>query len=121
MPVFERVIAPKVTLVDLLDRVLDRGLVIDADIIISLAGVPLVGIKLRAALAGMETMVQYGLMREWDNRIRGLTLESTKKEQEPVPVGPAVASIPLFKMTGCERDSECGAQTSQGTRRLTKG
>ncbi|MFH1140473.1 MAG: gas vesicle protein, partial [Chloroflexota bacterium] len=42
--------APKATLVDLLDRVLDRGLIIDADIIISLAGVPLIGIKLRAAL-----------------------------------------------------------------------
>ncbi|MDP2935066.1 MAG: gas vesicle protein [Dehalococcoidia bacterium] len=70
MATFERVIAPKATLVDLLDRVLDRGLIIDADIIISLAGVPLIGIKLRAALAGMETMVQYGLMREWDNSIR---------------------------------------------------
>ena len=70
MTTFERVIAPKATLVDLLDRVLERGLVIDADIIIALAGVPLIGIKLRAALAGMETMVQYGLMREWDNSIR---------------------------------------------------
>lgn len=70
METYQRVIAPKATLVDLLDRVLDRGLVIDADIIISLAGVPLVGIKLRAALAGMETMVQYGLMREWDQSIR---------------------------------------------------
>jgi hypothetical protein len=66
----QRVIAPKATLVDLLDRVLDRGLVINADIIISLAGVPLIGINLRAALAGMETMVQYGLMREWDKSIR---------------------------------------------------
>lgn len=64
------VIRPQAGLVDLLDRVLERGLVIDADIIISLAGVPLIGIKLRAALAGMETMVQYGLMREWDKSIR---------------------------------------------------
>ena len=58
------------TLVDLLDRVLDRGLVINADIIICLAGVPLIGINLRAALAGMETMVKYGVMREWDESIR---------------------------------------------------
>lgn len=70
MATYERVIAPRATLADLLDRVLDRGLVIDADIIIALAGVPLVGIKLRAAVAGMETMAQYGLMREWDNSIR---------------------------------------------------
>ena len=62
------------TLVDLLDRVLDRGLVLNADIIISLAGVPLIGINLRAALAGMETMTRYGLMRDWDNDIRNRAL-----------------------------------------------
>lgn len=61
---------PRATLVDLLDRILDRGLVINADIIISLAGVPLIGINLRAALAGMETMLKYGVMAEWDQKIR---------------------------------------------------
>ncbi len=60
----------KATLVDLLDRVLEKGLVINADIIISVAGIPLLGINLRAALAGMETMLKYGLMREWDERTR---------------------------------------------------
>ena len=58
------------TLADLLDRVLDKGLVIDADIVISLAGVPLLGISLRAALAGMETMLKYGLMKDLDKQIR---------------------------------------------------
>ncbi|MEK7689076.1 MAG: gas vesicle protein, partial [Deltaproteobacteria bacterium] len=57
--------------IDLLDRVLDKGLVIRADIIISLAGIPLVGINLGAAIAGMETMVRYGIMEEWDKEIRG--------------------------------------------------
>jgi hypothetical protein len=61
---------PQASLVDLLDRVLDRGLMIQADIIITLAGVPLIGIKLQAALAGMETMVHYGLLEEWDQEIR---------------------------------------------------
>ena len=60
----------RVTLVDLLDRVLDKGLIINADIIISVAGIPLIGVNLRAALAGMETMVKYGVMKEWDERIR---------------------------------------------------
>lgn len=58
------------TLVDLLDRVLDRGLVVQADLIICLAGVPLIGVSLRAALAGMETMLNYGMMREWDESSR---------------------------------------------------
>jgi len=61
----------QVTLVDLLDRVLDKGLVINADIIISVAGIPLIGVNLRAALAGMETMVKYGMMKTWDEKIRG--------------------------------------------------
>lgn len=58
------------TLVDLLDRVLDKGLVINADIIVSVAGVPLIGVNLRAALAGMETMLKYGMMQEWEQKSR---------------------------------------------------
>lgn len=66
----EAVRSPSSTIVDLLDRVLDKGLVINADIIISVAGIPLIGVSLRAALAGMETMLEYGIMRDWDVRIR---------------------------------------------------
>jgi len=56
----------RATLSDLLDRVLDKGIIINADIVISLADVPLIGVNLRAAIAGMETMVKYGLMRDYD-------------------------------------------------------
>ena len=63
------------TLVDLLDRVLDKGLIIQADIIISVAGIPLIGVNLRAAVAGMETMLQYGLMKDWDECIRSQETE----------------------------------------------
>ncbi len=72
------------TLVDLLDRVLDKGLVINADIIISLAGVPLIGVNLRAALAGMETMLKYGVMEEWDGRTRAWDSKHRKKNVEPI-------------------------------------
>lgn len=58
--------ARKATVVDLLDKVLDKGLIINADIIISLADVPLIGVKLSAALAGIETMLDYGMMRDWE-------------------------------------------------------
>ena len=75
----------RATLVDLLDRVLDKGLVINADIIICLAGVPLIGVNLRAALAGMETMQKYGLMTDWDQSIRAWEREHREKG-EPVLV-----------------------------------
>lgn len=49
------------TLVDVVDRVLDKGLVINADIMVSVAGVELLGIKIKAALASFETAARYGL------------------------------------------------------------
>lgn len=49
------------TLVDVIDRILDKGLVINADITVSIAGVELLGIKIRAALASFETAAKYGL------------------------------------------------------------
>lgn len=56
--------AGQATLVDLLDRVLDKGLMLNADLIVSLAGVPLIAVSLRAAIASVETMSKYGMMRE---------------------------------------------------------
>ena len=49
------------TLVDVVDAILDKGLVINADITVSVVGVELLGIKIRAALASFETAARYGL------------------------------------------------------------
>lgn len=49
------------TLATLIDRVLDKGLVLNADIMVSLKDVELLGIKIRAALASFETAARYGL------------------------------------------------------------
>lgn len=57
-------------LVELLDKILDKGVLLNADVIISVAGIPLVGVNLRAALAGIETMLEYGMMEAWDESIR---------------------------------------------------
>jgi len=43
-------------LVEILDRVLDKGVVISGDIVISVAGVDLIYLGLRALLSSMETM-----------------------------------------------------------------
>lgn len=60
----------RATLSDLLERVLEKGLILDADIVIVLAGIPLIGVKLKAAIAGIETMRKYGLMVDWDHKTR---------------------------------------------------
>jgi ribosomal protein S27AE len=45
----------------IIDTLLDKGLVINADITVSVAGVELLGIRIRAALASFETAARYGL------------------------------------------------------------
>lgn len=67
-------------LVDLLDRILVKGVVLHADIIITVAEIPLIGINLRAAIAGIKTMLDYGMMEAWDEKIRRIALE---EGQEP--------------------------------------
>ncbi|OYR39575.1 gas vesicle protein GvpM [Halorubrum sp. Hd13] len=57
-------------LVDLVDAVLRTGAVVEADVVITVADVPLVGLKLRAALAGMKTMTEHGVFEEWDEAHR---------------------------------------------------
>ena len=49
------------TLVDVVDAILDKGMVINADITVSVVGVELLGIKIRAAIASFETAAKYGL------------------------------------------------------------
>jgi hypothetical protein len=56
--------------VDLVDALLREGVILDADVVITVADVPLVGVKLRAAVAGMTTMTEYGLFEAWDEEIR---------------------------------------------------
>jgi gas vesicle structural protein len=46
----------RVRLVELVDRVLDRGVVLRGDVIISVAGIDLVYLELRLLLAAMETL-----------------------------------------------------------------
>ena len=67
------------TLVDLLDRALDKGLILNADLMIHIAGIPLLGVKLSAALAGMETMLKYGIWQDWDEAQRSIATEERMK------------------------------------------
>jgi hypothetical protein len=72
----------RATLVDLLDRILDKGLILDADIIIHVAGIPLIGVKLKAAIAGMETMLKYGIWEDWEVAQRTVATEDQRRKEK---------------------------------------
>ncbi|OPY56179.1 MAG: Gas vesicle protein [Pelotomaculum sp. PtaU1.Bin035] len=65
------------TLNDLIDRVLIKGLMLHSDVVVTVSGIPLLGLNLRLALAGMSTMLRYGFMTDWDEVIRS----SVQKER----------------------------------------
>lgn len=73
-------------IVDLLDVILEEGVVLQADVIISVADVPLVALQLRAALAGLDTMTDYGLMTDWDAAHRQLA-----RDRDETPTTSSVA------------------------------
>lgn len=51
----------EVTLLDLADRLLDKGVSISGDVVISVAGVDLVYLSIRALLASVDTAMGLGL------------------------------------------------------------
>jgi hypothetical protein len=63
-----------------LDRILDKGLILDADIIIHVAGIPLIGVKLKAAIAGIETMLKYGIWENWETAQRAIATDEQRQK-----------------------------------------
>jgi hypothetical protein len=57
-----------VTLLDLADRLLDKGVVLSGDIVLSVAGVDLVYVSLRALVASVDTAMSLGVDQGIDFR-----------------------------------------------------
>jgi len=68
-----------------IDKILDKGLVINADIIVDVASVELLGIKIRAALASFETAARYGLEFPSGTNIETAAWKEAMVEKETCP------------------------------------
>ncbi len=68
-------------IVELIDRALNKGVILNADLIVTVADVPLLAANLKLALASVETMLKYGVMSDW------LTAVSLSNE-ESKPIKP---------------------------------
>jgi ribosomal protein S27AE len=73
------------SLVDVIERVLDKGVIINADICVSVAGVELLGIKIRAAVASFETAAKYGLEFPSGTNMNTAVWGRVKEDQEKCP------------------------------------
>jgi len=87
---------PRVTLDDLVEVLLNKGAVLHLDLIVAVADIPLIGVSLRAAIAGMETMLEYGMMRQWDEDTRAWAERSAARRALDLRAGEQV----LARMPG---------------------
>jgi hypothetical protein len=53
-------------LIELLDRILDKGVVIHGDIVVTVAGVDLLALKINLVIASLETAKRYGIELPWE-------------------------------------------------------
>lgn len=68
----------KIGIVELIDRTLNKGIILNADLVITVANVPLLAANLRLALASVETMLKYGVMKD----LLTSTSEKENKQEE---------------------------------------
>ena len=71
---------PGATVADLLEVLLNKGVVLNVDLLIAVADIPLIGVSLKAALAGIETMLEFGMMRQWDEQTRAWAQRSLARD-----------------------------------------
>jgi hypothetical protein len=80
---------PVLGLFELVDRILDKGLVIDAFVSITVIGIPLVVIRARIVVASIDTFLRYseamGLRGEPGEKIEQRQQQQGQYQQQQVP------------------------------------
>lgn len=77
----------------LLEVLLDKGVYLDLDLVITVADVPLIAVNLRATIAGVETMLEWGVPGVWDE---------VRPRREVQATRPAAALPPAARATAAE-------------------
>lgn len=91
---------------DLIDRILDKGLVINADIKVVVVGVELLELKIRAALASFETAAMYGLEFPSGTKLETPAWQEAIVGKETCP--DCLKRVPIEKLLGGEGCPWCG-------------
>src|ERR1700722_7674851 len=89
------------SLIDVLDRVLDKGIVIDAWVRVSLVGIDLITVEARIVVASIDTYLKYSEAVSLSGSVSRPVLET--KENEEVVAENAALRAPLQARTPVRR------------------
>jgi hypothetical protein len=93
-----------ISLVDVLDRVLDKGIVIDAWVRVSLVGIDLLSVEARVVVASIDTYLRYADAIGLSNP--GSRSVAPPMQQSLPPAAEAPAMNPTRTRTGARRQAE---------------
>lgn len=104
------------TLLHVVETLLDKGLVLNADIMVSVAGVELLGIRIRAALASFETAARYGLEFPAGTDTETVAWQNAIEAKESCPNCGKVSAVDKLLNEFCPW---CGWQSAQALQNTT--
>ncbi len=99
-------------LAEMLETVLDKGVVINADIAVSVGDTELLGVKLRAAVASFETAAEYGLEFPGGTDMERVR-EAADVDELPAEEGEGAAEVILNDDTADETAAETPTATPE--------
>ncbi len=79
------------SLADVLERILDKGVVIAGDVSVSLVGIELLTIRLRLLIATVDKAKEMGI--DWWERDPGLTAQAAALEEENTALLARIAAL----------------------------
>jgi len=68
-------------IIEFLDRLLDKGIVINGDITVLVAGVELLSFRINLVIASIETAKRYGIELPWEKWQRNQAIENNNKNR----------------------------------------
>ena len=110
----QQVMVTSASAADLIDRILDKGLVINADIKVVVVGVELLELKIRAALASFETAARYGLEFPSGTRMETPAWQAALVDKESCPQCGMRAPVEQLMGEGCLWCGWLGAKAKMG-------
>ncbi len=111
----QQLLAPSLSAADLIDRILDKGLVINADIKVAVVGMELLDIRIRAALSSFETAARYGLEFPSGTRMETPAWQEALVGKETCPHCAKRVPIEELMGEGCPWCGWLGAKAKRGS------
>ena len=104
------------SLADVVEMLLDKGVVVNADIVVSVGDTELLGVQLRAAIASFETAAEYGLEFPEGTDMRRVEAASGRSELEEEDEDTIQTALAEAGEAVSESESETGGRADPGVR-----